>query len=290
MNPFNGNLELPITQLKLSLGTQWLTTFLAVAVKPAYMILSLLIIIWLWRTSEPSLRLIRWALILFLGGEMFCALNYLLANSQSDLLEILHSLGMVGMSMFLPWGFLLLIDDRLIHFSVKNSKCEWIKFCGSCWKFTEATCKFKQLSWFVIPAIAAVALLPLPAPISSSHMVTWVLGNESHFVLSPLMQWLEFRIFPLLACLFILVSLFFMTGNMAGLKKAQGFFFLGFGFMMYSLLRFFLNSGFAGLPQWSNFWEEMTELMMVMGLAIFLRLFRKQLNLPLPWSKTNQEK
>jgi hypothetical protein len=181
MNPFNGNLELPITQLKLSLGTQWLTTFLAVAVKPAYMILSLLIIIWLWRTSEPSLRLIRWALILFLGGEMFCALNYLLANSQSDLLEILHSLGMVGMSMFLPWGFLLLIDDRLIHFSVKNSKCEWIKFCGSCWKFTEATCKFKQLSWFVIPAIAAVALLPLPAPISSSHMAINAMAGISNF-------------------------------------------------------------------------------------------------------------
>jgi hypothetical protein len=289
MNPFKGCLDLPITLLKLSPEVQWLITFLALVIKPAYMILSLLLIIWLWRAAEPSLRLIRWALILFLGGEIFCALNYLLTNSRSDILEILHSLGMVGMSMLLPWGFLLLLDDRLIHFSDKKSKCELINLCGSCWKFTEAACKFKQLSWFAIPAVAAVALVPLPAPINSSHVVTMVLGNESHFLLSPLLQWLEFRVFPLLACLFMLVSLFFLTGNMTGLKKAQGLFFMGFGFMMYSLLKFLFNSGFAGLPHWANFWEEITELMMVVGLVIFLGLFRKQLHLTLPWSKTGQE-
>ncbi|MCJ7526368.1 MAG: hypothetical protein MUP71_14280 [Candidatus Aminicenantes bacterium] len=289
MIPFKGCLDLPMIHLKLNPGMQWVITFLAVVIKPTYMILSLLLIIWLWRAPEPSLRLLRWALIFFLSGEMFCALNYLLTNSQSDLLEILHSLGMVGMSMLLPWGFLLLLDDRIIHFSNKNSKCELIKLCDSCWKFTDAACKFKQLSWFAIPAVAAVALLPLPAPINSSHVVTWVLGNESHFVLSPLLQWLEFRIFPLLACFFMLVSLFFLTGNMTGLKKAQGLFFMGFGFMLYSLLKFLLNSGFAGLPQWANFWEEITELMMVVGLAIFLGLFHRQLHLTLPWSKTDQE-
>jgi hypothetical protein len=289
MNPFKGCLDLPTTLLKLSPEVQWLITFLALAIKPAYMILSLLLIIWLWRTAEPSLRLIRWALIFFLGGEMFCALNYLLTNSRSDILEILHSLGMVGMSMLLPWGFLLLLDDRIIHFSNKNSKCELINLCGSCWKFTNEACKFKQLSWFAIPAVAAVALLPLPAPINSSHVVTMVLGNESHFVLSPLLQWLEFRVFPLLAFLFILVSQLVLTRNMTGLKKAQGLFFIGFGFLLYSLLKFLLNRGFAGLPQWANFWEEITELMMVVGLTIFLGLFRKQLHLTLPWSKTGQE-
>jgi len=46
--------------------------------------------------------------------------------------------------------------------------------------------------------------------------------------------------------------------------------------MTFSLFRFFFTFAFIYNPVWSNFWEEMTELLLIAGIIIFLEIFKKQ--------------
>ena len=64
-------------------------------IKPSYTILSLLLVILLWRSSSPDLAALRWGLIFFFLGENACAVNYAFFQEQSYLLEYMHSLGML---------------------------------------------------------------------------------------------------------------------------------------------------------------------------------------------------
>ena len=55
-----------------SIFEQWVVVITALVVKPAYMLISLVTIIWLWRRRAPDLTALRWGLIVFWLGEAAC--------------------------------------------------------------------------------------------------------------------------------------------------------------------------------------------------------------------------
>jgi hypothetical protein len=63
------------------------------------------------------------------------------------------------------------------------------------------------------------------------------------------------------------------------MERAQRPFFLALGLLSYSLLRYFLFSSFQQMLVWSDLWEELTELITILGVYVFLRVFSKQLKL-----------
>lgn len=111
-----------------------------------------------------------------------------------------------------------------------------------------------------------------------------VFNVETHFLFSSTLMLVELRLYPILASALMLISLPFLLGGPAGIKRARVPFFLGLGFMTYSLFRFFLLYSFDGLPYWMNFREEITELIATFGLGVFLFIFRHTLGIPFPLS------
>jgi len=87
----------------ISLLSQLAMAVAAFVVKPAYILMSGLVILLLWRKNSGDLVLIRNAMLVFFIGENACTLNYLVASNKSIRLEFLHGLGMVGMFFLLFW-------------------------------------------------------------------------------------------------------------------------------------------------------------------------------------------
>ena len=59
---------------------QWIAVVSAFVIKPTYMLLAFILIIFLRNRNFADLATLRWGLIAFLVGELFCAGNYLLFN------------------------------------------------------------------------------------------------------------------------------------------------------------------------------------------------------------------
>ncbi|HLP58256.1 MAG TPA: hypothetical protein VK186_05470 [Candidatus Deferrimicrobium sp.] len=271
--------NLPLTRLEVSQTAQLLTLISGFVIKPVYMILSLVLIFIIRKNKTRPVSLIRWSLISFFVGESFCALNYLIAGSENEILELLHGAGMVGFSIFLPWGIFVLIDEYVLHLSVESTPCALAKLCGSCWKYGSSPCKLKQLFWFAAPALAVISLIPLFMPLKPFHYILTIYSSSSHFDYPSLVLWIELRLYPVLGTVLMLSSLFFLGANNRNLKKSQLPFFVGIGFMSFSLVRFVLVYAFYGSPHWFSFWEELTELMVIAGLCLFFFLFRRAFGL-----------
>jgi len=266
--------------IRISKIHQWNIVFMAFFIKPTYMILSVLIALILRKNFQKDLVLIRWAMISFFLGEAFCATNYLITGGESDLLEILHGLGMVGMAVLLPWGILVMTDERVFHVTREKRACAFLGMCRNCWKQGGMQCNMKKIFYFMAPALAITALMPLSAPLNPFCITVPVWDDQATYQFSFLLQTVELRIYPLLGAGFMLLSLFYLKKDITGIMRAQPPFFIGFGFMGYALFRFVvLLYGYRGLPHWLNFWEEIMEFILILGILLFLFLFRKTFGL-----------
>ncbi|MFC1853370.1 rhodanese-like domain-containing protein [candidate division CSSED10-310 bacterium] len=274
-------------QIPLGWWEQIVVILSGFVIKPAYMILSLLIILILWGQRSRDLVLIRWAMIAFLLGETFCAATYLFAAGDCDPMELMHGLGMVGLSAFLPWGIFVLLDARILRFTEHNSRCTLQRLCQYCWKYDDVSCGLQRLFLFAAPALALIALIPLTAPLEATNVMLDIFGTKTHFRFSFPVLMCEIRLYPVTAAALMLLTLLPLSRGLKSIEKAQIPFFLGLGFMLYSLFRFFLLTGFRDLPHWVNFWEEFTELLTIIGLLLLLYVFRRQLGLP-DWFRTRK--
>lgn len=263
--------------IQVSEFSQWIMVISGFVIKPVYMIFSFVLIILLWRHTAREMVLIKWAMIIFLLGEIFCAINYLVTGGENEILEILHGLGMVGISILLPWGLFVFLDRHILNFSVDKSNCVLLQLCRQCWKNSDTTCSLKQLFLFLAPTLAVVSLMPLTALLKPFHYTMTVFKVETQLSLSFRVLQLELRVYPIIASILLIVSMFFLWRAQKNIKLAQFPFFIGLGFMIFSLFRFFLIYSYYHLPHWVNFWEEMTELIMIAGVGIFLIIFRKKL-------------
>lgn len=268
--------------LDIGFPEQVLIVTSAFCIKPVQMTLSILIVIALWRQRTADLSLIRNGLLFLFLGEICCAIDYFTGSWLNEPLDFLHGAGMVGMSALLPYGLFALLDDRVLHFSEPEGACAVNRFCRRCWKREDTTCAAHRLFFFVGPALAILGLVPLTLPFDHSKLVYCVYGTMVSHHGNAWRQLLEFRIYPLVGAAALLSTWIFLVQGKRGLAWAKRLFFAGFGFVSYSLFRFFLYRTFLPDPGWSGVWEETTELLAVAGVAALLWAFRRPLGLIRP--------
>jgi len=269
----------------ISLLQQWQVMLYAFGIKPLYMTLSFLLIVWIWRQKAADMTALRWGLIWFWLGETACSIDYIFYAKTSSFWEYAHGFGMaVGFS-FIAYAALEGIDQRLIKFSPRGERCAALGLCRACEKYTNDPCGLKRLFKFTIPALMLVSFMPLTAPFQLNAYRTELLGSPHYYYHMVTSQWFELRFCPLLALLFLtaswLVLLFKRTDPVSVSKAlmAAGTGPLGFGIMRMSIV-----ATFSGNQVWLNFWEESTELLFVLAVLLVLWTFRHRLLPGALWS------
>ncbi|MEW6440988.1 MAG: rhodanese-like domain-containing protein [bacterium] len=262
----------------ISVFDQGSASIAAFGVKPVYMLLSCILIVVLWRRREVDLRVLRWALVLFLAGESFCALNYLFFGEDSYLIEYLHIYGMVLAFGFTTYALLEGADSRLLHVSEKQKRCTALDLCGACVKHGEAPCAARRLLLLASTALLLLACLPLLVRVHPDSYNTRILGVLYHYSHPVLFQLFEIRYAPVVAILCFgaaLLVLRFSRPDPIPLAKIG--LSAGVGFLGFSVFRMVLFHAFRGNLVWYIVWEEVTELIFVAGLGIALLIFRRGL-------------
>ena len=124
-------------------------------------------------------------------------------------------------------------------------------------------------------SLALIALMPLAASLKPFNITMSVNDVQTVFKFSGPVLFIELRVYPVMGALLMLSAGALQLIKKNGLKQSEPLFFVGFGFMSYSLFRFVLLECYDGIPQWMNFWEEITEMILIVLLAYFLYVFRR---------------
>jgi rhodanese-related sulfurtransferase len=257
---------------------QWALVFTGFTVKPIYMLLSGVLIVFLLQRRSADLVALRWALISFLASEAFCAINYMVFSHRSHLSEFLHGYGMVLSFGFISYGLLEGVDQRVFKYSDPDKKCAAVSLCKHCSKYVEVSCGVKRWFYFLIVSTMILAFMPFSAPLQLISYNTQIFGtfyNHSHPVIY---QIFEVRYCPIYAILMFTISclvLLMKRENAVGISKI--FFAAGLGPFGFGFLRLILLHAYRENLVWFNFWEELTELIFVVGIGLTLWLFRHNL-------------
>jgi len=224
-------------------------------VKLIYMILTFILIRRLWSARTTALRLLWHGLVWFFVGEAFCVLNFFVHGSgQVYLLDVFHGIGMVIMSALIPWGLFRLFDERVLHFADPDKRCVLQSLCGRCWKKEPVTCALQRIMLLVALMCLALTLIPFSSPLRPTQVVAMVMGEATEYGVPIVNHMVELRLYPSLALLFLLATfLMLLRGKPATVHRVEPIFFIG----------------------------ELTELILVVGVAWILYLLRDQLGLKL---------
>lgn len=276
-------LDLPVTipERPFSRREQALAFLAGGVIKPAYLFLSVLLLVRLRRNRSTPVRLLWHGLLWFFLGEAFCALHfYFHTPGRVHLIDLLHGAGMVAMSALIPWGLFRLLDERVLHFGDPETRCTIQRFCGHCWKREPARCPPHDLMLLLLPALAILSLMPLSAPLRATQFTTTVFGSAADYGVPIVNHLVELRLYPLLGTIVLLAALApLLAGGPRAVRRAEPLFFTGLGFMTYPLLRHLLVNTYPDALYWSDLWEELTELIMVLALAGIAFVYRRQLGL-----------
>jgi len=276
-----GMLTPPVVEI--STLTQLAMTVAAFVVKPAYIVMSALIFLLLWRKNSGGLALIRNAMLVFFIGENACTLNYLVASNNSVWLEFMHGLGMVGMFFLLFWGLVRFFDERVLHYIEPGKTCAFQRLCRHCWKKEPVSCGLHRLALWLLPALAFVALIPVTMPLRPFRIVMPVFLSEVVWLKDFWNLFFEFRLYPILGAACFVMSFLWLRRGQSGLLKSQFPFFLALGSISYSFFRFGLLLTFNENQAWADWWEESTEFIMVAMVVLLLVVFKDQLELESSW-------
>jgi hypothetical protein len=244
-------------------------------VKPLYTLLSLLLVVWLWRQKAVELVALRWAMLFFFVGENFCAANYVFYDDRSYLFEYLHSFGMVVCFGLTIYALLEGTDRWFIKFSDSEEKCAALGLCRRCIKYGDAPCGFQRIFGVLIPAAMVMCLMPLSAellPISYNTDIFGTFYNYSHSIVH---QVFEFRYLPMAALVLLAIS--WLTLKMKQRDPVQWsklFFAAGVGAIGFSFFRLILLNVYRDHLAWFGIWEEVTELLFILSAGFVLWIFR----------------
>ena len=260
----------------------WYQQFLAVisgyAIKPLYTILSLTIVIILWRSKSADLAALRWGLIFFFIGENFCAINYLAFKHTSYFAEYLHSFGMLLCFSFVTYAALEGIDRRIIMLSNQDHKCAALSLCKECFKYTNTPCGLKRMFFIIIPALIFLALMPLCADWQDTSYNTVIFGTFYNYSHGVIQQQFEILYCPIIAIVMLVISILILLLKKENpLSSAKIAFAAGIGPLSFGVFRMILTNTYSNNLMWSGFWEETTELLFLVGVCFVLWLFRKSL-------------
>ncbi len=267
----------------VSLLTQWLVVLTAFVVKPTYMLLSLMVVVWLWRQTAPDLGALRRGMASFLAGEAACAINYLAWAGRSELWEYLHGYGMAVGFAFVTYAVLEGIDRRLVKYSAPKDRCAALSLCRACIKYADVPCGLRRLFAVMIPALIVVALIPWSAPVRQDVCRVEVFGSTQDYTLSVWSQLFEMRYCPGLAITLLAASwLVLLLKREDPVRWSKMLLAAASGPLGFGLMRLALNSVYRDRPAWSGLWEELTELLFVIAVVVALWLFRAGLLAPAP--------
>ncbi len=259
--------------LNIGLTYQVMIVLTGYFIKPAHMIITGLLIRKLKNVSSRDIKIIRWGLIIFFMGEIACATNYIVADDNSLILEIVHDVFMTGLSGVVLLGIITFFDDRIFHFSNSSSRCSFQKLCGKCWKFNDVECKIKNLFYFIVICAIFISMIPLSIELKPVNEIFGVFGSNLNCSVSGELLFFKYCIFPFVASLMFLITICFLLKK-GSIEKAKTAFFTGCGFMIYSLMSFFFIEAFRPVLFMANFWEEATELAAIVCVGYFLHIFR----------------
>jgi rhodanese-related sulfurtransferase len=268
----------PMTRLE-----QWLTVIIAFVIKPIYMLISLGIIVWLWRQRAADLAALRWGLIWFWIGENGCSIDFLFFARGSDFWEYVHGYGMAVGFAFVVYAVLEGLDYRLIKFSPEKERCAALSLCRACLKYAPAPCGLKRLFTVMIPAFMLLSLMPWCASLSLTSYDTNILGTVHNYCHMVSAQLFEYRFCAGLALLLFTVSwlvLLFKRHQPVAVSKVL--FAAALGPLSFGMLRMFFVSTFTDNLMWFDVWEELTELLFIVSIGLVLWVFRDALFLKKP--------
>ncbi len=266
---------------KTSLIGQIILSVSAFGMKPLYMIASFLLFLLLWQSKLPDLVALRWAMFSFFAGEAACAVNFLFFHEDSYLVEYLHMFGMVCAFGFTTYALLEAMDIHVIHYSDKDKKCSLWKLCPACWKSSTTRCAAERMFQFLIPVCIIIACLPLLAKPQPLGYHTHILGTPYQSIHPVIYQIFEIRFAPLAAIILFIAAQFILARKKdTTFALAQALFACGMGFLGFSLFRLVLFGVFQDDLVWFAAWEEITELLYVLGAVYITWLFhRKEMKL-----------
>ena len=253
---------------------QWTAVLTGFVVKPTYTLLSFLFIILLWRFKAPDLTALRWAMIAFFCGENFCAANYLLFQDGSYLLEYMHIYGMLLCFGLVVFAILEGIDRRLFKYSDPDSSCAALQLCRGCSKYAKVPCGFQRMFLWFLPAMMILCFMPLTTdliPVSYNTLIWGTLYNCSHAVMY---QIYETRLLPLMALVLLAVAWCILKcKKREPVTWSKAFFAAGMGALGFSFFRMILFHAYLDNLVWFAAWEEITELIFILGTGVVLAIF-----------------
>jgi rhodanese-related sulfurtransferase len=248
-------------------------------IKPIYMLLTLVVVAILWKCSAADLTALRWGMIAFFLGETACAVNYFGYKETSYLWEYLHSAGMFVSFGFLAYAILEALDDRLLGLSDPQRPCAALRLCGACAKHAAVPCGLKRTFYVLIPAVMVVAMMIPTADWRDTFYNMTIFGQPYNYGHLRVFQMVENWYCPaagvvLLAASLVLMLLTPRNGSLHAAKIALA---AGLGPLGFGLLRMLLGAAYDQNRVWVLFWEEATELLMVVGTLALLWIFRRGL-------------
>lgn len=248
-------------------------------IKPTYMLLSAGLSALLLRQKANDLRLLGWSLLVFLSGEIFCAINYAFLKDNSYFAEYIHSYSMALAFALAIYALVEGLDGRLIHYSRADKHCALLPVCGPCVKYQNIRCGVRRIAQFTCLALIILGIIPLLSPFSytANNSQIWI---ANHYYIRPAVhQWFEARYSPSIAILLIGLALLVMqrTPNHALHPLARTLLCTGAGFFGFGMFRVTLGMIYAEALIWATFWEELTELMFISAVIYVLWVFRWKL-------------
>lgn len=268
---------------------QFLQLLTGFVIKPAHMILSILLIWVLHSRTSPDMNLVKWALVALLVGEAFCAFNFLFFNDDSLLSEHIHNAGMIMSFTLIGWAIIEGLETRVLRMGAPQKPCTIVNLCGKCDKLVGETCKGRQMFKWMLLAVILLAFLPLTIEPGHGTVSGWIFGSPYFYSELYIFQLFEARYLSVVSILFLVTGWLTLRSNTSepipstsSLLAAAGIGCLGF-----SLFRLGLHYFYEQQVLWFSFWEEATELLYVALVAIVLWVFRQRL-LGAGWSLGNQ--
>jgi rhodanese-related sulfurtransferase len=246
--------------------------------KPIYMTLSVMIAVVLWRSRDPDLVAVRWAMIAFFLGETACAVNYFAFREDSYLWEYLHCYGMLVCFGFATFAVLEGMDRRMIHLSDARRRCAALPLCINCIKHGDFPCGLKRMFYLIIPALMLVALI-LP-------MADWQDASYNTLVFGQVYNYAHLRVHQMFEnwyCAAAAITLFAVSLGILAWKRdhaiatAKVTFAAGVGALGFGMMRMVQGGAFDQNRVWYLWWEEATELLFVVAVAVVLWIFRRSL-------------
>ncbi len=244
--------------------------------KPLHMLLSAVLGFVLLKQKASDLRIFGWGVLIFLGAEIACAVNYIFYNHDSYLAEYLHSYGMTLSFGFEAFALMHGLDERLLGLSAPDKRCILLPLCRGCVKNNQVSCKARTLFQLATAALAILAFLPLLSTPAATSYVTEIFGTPYSYCRLLLNQYFEARYLPLLTLLCCGAALLAMRMDRTSSVPLLARIFLAaalgaFGFGMFRVI---LGAIFSQVLMWADFWEELTELMFIGLAAVVLWVYR----------------